>query len=678
MRATKFALLAIIWVLIIFPASASDNSASANSGRLVRWSGPTKESRIKLIFIHGCDVNPLSGGNREKAETRFATKVDDLNYLSKERFKMPLSDFVELWFYEYNSDQEIDKLADDLAHLISHNPAFNSISTDKIAAIGYSQGGVVLWELMQHHSGLIEGGICLGAPIMSTPIVHKDVRDKAVQKLFPRLHWLLIPLYDKLAKGTSQLDFHRDMPMPPLPSKLFLFAGLFKPPIYSGWLAKFAAFVRRYTDLLDALVAAGGNFFTGLQDQRQFADVLSMIIYRSEWSGGTDWDRLSDGLVPLSSALVGTAEDDQRKLFKSYNHSDLLAGQGDLVIDRAIFDCLDQILGLTPKAILPFDLDLPPLPEMANLVEQSSQTSPLSWAKFTYIREPDQQLCIADKNWQREFVMPMVGSSMYPQFHPQKPKLVWSIDRHGFSNVFLWQGNSVQVIDMEHVNQNRLASFSPNGKWLAYQSGDELVALNFQSGKRRSLVKGINLASPPVWTAEWLTGKIYLANRSSDGKVDLYQVSPRWRRARDITEVPPIATNCGNPHLVRGWLGGVITTQSEWDNSGNLIAQRIILVSGILKGHYSVEIRVNATGNSTISSDGRQTILEINQGIRVETVALDGNANCLYFVDTLAGSPDIYKLELSLLTSDEEISFEALLSKQLEGAGQLDINTLVE
>lgn len=677
MRATKFALLvAIVWILTILSASASDNSVPPNSGRLVRWSGKSNESGIKLIFIHGCDANPLSGGNWEKAETRFCTMVNGLNALSKEQFKMLLSDFVELWFYEYNSNQEINKLADDLANLISRNPSFVD---SKIAIIGYSQGGVVLWELMQHHSGLIEGGICLGAPIMSTPIAHKDVRDKAVQKLFPRLYKLLIPLYDKLAKGTNQLDFHRDMPMPMPPSNIFLFAGLHKPPIYSGWLARFATFVRRYTDLLDAMVAAGGNFFTEMKDPRQFADVMSMIIYRSEWSGGTDWDRLSDGLVPISSAFAGaTREDDRRRLFKSYNHFQLLAGQGDFNIERALLDCLDQILGLTSKAILPFDLDLPPLPELGNLVEQYSQTSPLSGAEFAYIRSADQQLYIADKNWQREFVMPMVGINMYPQFHPQKPELVWSIDWHGFSNVFMWQKNGVHVIDMEHVNQNRLASFSPNGKWLAYQSGDELVALNFKSGKRRSLVKGINLASPPVWTAEWLTGKIYFANQSSDGRVDLYQVSPRWRKARDITEVPPIATNCGSPHLVRGWLGGVITTQSEWDNSGNLIVQRIILVSGILKGHYSMEIRVNATGNNTISSDGRQTILEINQGIRVETVALDRNANCLYFVDTLAGSPDIYKLELSLLTSDEEISFEALLSKQLEGAGQLDINTLVE
>lgn len=653
---------------------AGNGNLPPKEGRLVKWSGQKYTSeKKKIVFVHGWNLQDSpTGTGYESAETKFSLKIDNLEYLGDEKFKNSTSRLAEFWLYEYDACQNVSKIADDLARAIKQHPEFRE---SEVAIIGYSEGGVVLWELMQKHPDLIEGGICLGAPIMSTPLVHKEVRDAAVGKVFKHSGSLLIPKFDALAKGSEQLEFHREMPFQ-TQGNLYFFAGSIstartKLALLLPWKLK------HYIDILDVLISAGKNFFTGIQDNRQFAELLADIIEKSEWSIGHKWDKLSDGLVPVSSALAGATEQDERhKLWKDYDHFELLSGKGDLNLDRATLEILDKILNLMPRETVS-DLELPPLPDRLEIF--LNDICPLRLARFAYVKSADKKIHLIDANWQRDYVVPVDGDCSYPEFSPKKLGMTFTVNWQGHSNVYLFDEKQLCAIAPDH--QSRCSSFSPNGKWLTYQSGNELVIYNLKSLKRHSLVSGINLASPPIWVAEWLTGKVYFAHCNQDGKIDIYCVSPRWRRTRDITELQPIIVNTGVPHIVRGYLGGIISTQSQWDSSGNLICQRIHLISGMLKNHYSLEIRATSE-NSSITVDGsvfnKQILIETNQGLRFESVLFDRDYLQLYLVDKEGELPSIYRFDYALINGGDNATFETVLSEIVQGASQMDINTLAE
>lgn len=653
-------------------SASSDDSLPSKEGRLVKWSGQKYTSTKKIIFVHGLYFTDSPVGNIDyaSAETKFAFKMDNLNYLGEEKFKNPTSHLAEFWLYEYNPCQNVPKIAKDLAGVIKNNPSFNN---SEIAVIGHSEGGLVLWELTQKYPNLIKGGICLGAPIMSTPLAHKKVRDVAVKKVFKHSGPLVIPIIDDLAKGSEYLAFHRKMPFQ-TQGNLYFFAGSIKISRLNLplWLT---GRIKHYVDVLDVLITAGKNFLTGMEDNRQFCELLADIIEKSDWSIGNKWDKASDGLVPISSALAGVIkEDDRHKIWVDHDHSELMTGKGgDFNLDRATLDIVDRILGLMPHTEVG-DLDIPQLPDLSGIIRAES---PLKRTRFAYV--VDDKIHLADANWQRDWVVPVEGACSFPEFNSKKLGMTFTLDYKGNSNIFLFDEKKFCTITQD--NQSRSSSFSPNGGWLTYQSGNGLVVHNLKSNKSRTIVQGVNLACPPIWVAEWLTGKVYFAHRNQEGKIDIYCVSPRWKKARDITELQPIIRDSGMPHIVRGYLGGIIATQSEWDSGGNLICQRINFISGILSDHYSLEIRMTGENNS-ITIDGnvfnKQILIETNQGLRFESVLLDRDYLQIYLVDREGGSPSIYRLDYALMTVGEGATFETVLSEVVPNASELDINMLAD
>jgi len=644
-----------------------------DGGRLVKWSQQKDiTSKKVIIFVHGLYFADSSMGNIEytSAETKFALKMDNLDYLGKEKFKNPTSHLAKFYLYEYDPRQNVPKIAEDLAQAIRNNPSFNN---NEIAIIGHSEGGLVLWELTQKYPNLIKGGICLGAPIMSTPLVHKEVRDGAVKKVFQHSGELLIPKFDALGKGSEHLEFHRKMPFQ-TQGNLYFFAGSIKisrlplPQWVTGR-------IKHYVDILDVMFAAGKNFFTGMEDNRQFCELLADIIQKSDWSANGKWDHASDGLVPISSALAGAIkEDEHHRVFLDYDHSELMSGKDDFNLDRVTLDILDQIISLMPQAEVG-DLDIPQLPDLSRIIMSES---PLKRTRFAYVSMG--KIHLTDANWQRDYVVPVEGVCSAPEFNSKKLGMTFTLDYKDNSNIFLFDEKRFCTITND--NQSRSSSFSPNGGWLTYQSGNGLVVHNLKSDKSRVIVKGVNLASPPIWVAEWLTGKVYFTHRNQEGKIDIYCVSPRWRKARDITKLQPIIRDSGVPHIVRGYLGGIISTQSEWDSSNNLVGQRAHFISGALKGRYSIETRVtDQSGGITIDGNmfNKQILIETNQALRFESVLLDKDYLQIYLVDREIGqSPSIYRFDYFLMNSGESATFETVLSEVVSNASELDINVLAD
>ena len=667
-------LLAVVFICTAPVASAAGSgNPPPKEGRLIRWSDQKDLlSKKVIIFVHGANLNSsVTGEGWERGEVRFDLKMRNLNWLGEETLHNPTSNLAEFWVYNYNPQQSITKIANDLRSAIQNCSDFDG---SQIAVIGHSQGGVVVWELVQQYPTLVDGGICLGAPILSTPLVHKEVRDQAVQKTFRHSWSVLIPKFDDLAKGTNQLEFHRQAPNE-LPGNLYLFAGSISTTRIK-WALIWPWNLKHYIDLIDVIVTAGHNFFTGLQDDRQFLEITADLIEKSDWSNNSRWDHLNDGLVPVSSALAGATETDDRHFLFKCDHSELLSGQGDLTLDRMILDCLVKILDLTPHETVS-DPGLPKLPDRLEIF--TNGICPLQWARFAYVKSEDKQIYLTDANWQQTHILPVNGECSYPEFNPKKLGMTFTVNWQNHSNIYLFDEKQLCAIVPD--NQSRCSSFSPNGRWIAYQSGDELMIYNLKSRKRHSLVKGINLASPPIWVAEWLTGKVYFAHRNQGGRVDIYCVSPRWRRTRNIDELQPIVVDAGVPHIVRGYLGGIVATQSEWDSSGNLVCQRINFISGILKGHYSLEIRAT-NENSSITLDGnmlnKQILIETNRGLRFESALLDRDYLQLYLVDKEGDSPSIYRFDYALINAGEGATFETVLSEIVPGALQVDINRLAE
>lgn len=635
-------------------------------GRLVKWSEQKDTSTKKIIFIHGANAT----GYWQSGEVRFDLKVRNLNWVGEEDIGISTASLAEIWFYNYDPNQPIDKIVNDLMLAIESCEDFNG---SQIALVGHSQGGVVAYRLIQQNPDLIDGVVCLGAPILSTPLVFTRVLYEALKKVFKHIWNQLIPKFDVLSKGTEQLKFDYLVPEK-LPDNVYLFAGSIG-TMRIKWALTWPWNIDHYINLVDVVVNAGGNFFTGLKDDRQFLEITADLIEKSDWGNNGKWDKLNDGLVPVSSALAGaTKTDDQHIRITDCDHSDLLSGKGDLTLDRMIFNCLVSMLDLKSQA-LAIKIDLPEeTPDLSGIIRAES---PLKQTRFAYVL--DNRIHLTDANWQRDYVVPLIGECSSPEFNSKKLGMTFTWSRNGNSDIFLFDEEKFCAITKD--GKNRSASFSPNGKWLTYQSGDKLMTYNFKSLKSYALVKGINLASPPIWAAEWLRGKVYFAHRNVDGKIDIYCVSPRWRRTRDISELTPIIIDAGVPHIIRGYLGGIISTQSEWGSNGNLISQRIYFISGMLKRYYSLKILSNSKDNGITPGENwfdQNILIETSQGTRFESVLFDRDYLQLYFVDKEEdGLSSIYQLDYTLITGGET-PFEMALKEKVPGGSQLDINMLAD
>lgn len=650
MRCLMAVIMCVGWV---FACSVPNSEVvAAGNGRLVRWSEQRVDSAKKVVFLPGhvvtADPHGLKPG---ELMSYFSPKLENLNMLGTELFGAPTSELVEFWMYGYQSQQDIAKIAADFAAAIAANSHFDN---SLVAGVGHSQGGVVLW-LMDQRYNMITGGVLLGAPILSTPLVHEQVRDEAVRAVFPVASQVgLLDVCKDAAEGTAQLQIAYPETGAPR-TKLKFFVGYIEPHP--------ATIIQRNVDLLDALVAGGGNFLSGLRNDRQLLELGAVIIGAAEWGGGSQQDQLSDGAVPISSAIAGVGSAPM-SLWEEYDHQDLLSGKGDLELDRETLKWLGEVLQLYPQWV---ETDLPGTPNRIEL--DLSARSALDWAKFAYVQ--DGNLYTTDEDWRRQFRMPIAGVHSWPQFGSADGFLTWAIEYEGLSNVYVWKGQWAELVSFD--GKSRYASFSPNGQWLAYQSKANLVVHELQSNQRYRVAQDVDLVAPPVWTVEGLMGKLYFASRNPTGQINLYSVSPR-SRDKQLTEVNLVMADSGQPFLVQGPLSGIIAISSQFDGSGQIVSQRVVVVSGLAAAHLSVEIRFSDEQTAAYNEYGREFLIELDYPFGFSSAAFDVEYGHLYLVDTEGSQPGVYLFDINgFLNADDETQLDDIFYLVMEGARQLDI-----
>jgi len=634
-------------VLLVACSGNSHNSGAKafGSGRLVRWSEQDIETHKKIIFIHGYeDIDDPHGLTLPQMESFFSPKVENLNYLGDELFGSYTSQLVEFWFYGYQPEQDLSKIADDLTELVSNNSRFDN---SQVAVVGYSQGGVIAWLLDQRYPELIAGGVLLGAPILSTPLAHKSYRDEAIRKIFPLAGNKIISVFDSLSSGTEHLmisypesNQHK--------TQLMFFAGSIEPPSTD--------IITRNINLLDALTATH-NFLTGIRDNRQFGEIGATIINVSGWGGCSSDNCPSDGIVPVSSACRGNQSDTE--VWNDYDHWDLLFGKGNLSIDRATLQHLGDVLDLWPVFV---EGDLPETP----IIELSqNHSNAWSWIKFAYIQN-SVELCVTDEDWQRELVVPISGNHSYPQFGPVNDNsLVWTIERLNATDIYIWQNQGIRQISYD--NQSRYASFSPNGEWLAYQSRNALIVHNLENDQRSVVINNIQLAMPPIWVSHGLQGRIYFIANDS-----LYWISPRLRD-KSLANAVCVMTECHQTFLAKGLLNGVVAVHNEVDGAGQIISQKIVVVSGLFSSDISVELQRVESGYS-ISGTADDIIVELDWDFRFDSIMFDQEYGHLYLADD---DSDLYILDInSVLQVSDDTSWDDIFYSIGSGITQPDLRNI--
>lgn len=297
---------------------------SLGSGRLAKWSNQTIKSNKKVIFVHGYyrDIEDPYGLTLGQMEIEFSPKLENLDSLGTELFGCKTTELVEYWFYGYNPEQDINKIADDLANLIVGNRNFNNAH---VAVIGYSQGGIVSWLLDQRHD-LIDGGVILAAPILSTPLAHKSIRDNAIKSVYPISNQPIISAFNQLSGSIEHLQTVY-LESGQSKSELLFMVGYIDIPPANAWT--------RNVDLVDALLAECDSLFGNISNTRQLLEIGSTLIGASEWDDCGGSDCFSDGIVPIYSAYPGVSENIQ--LWSDYDHIDLLSGRGHARVGSSYF-----------------------------------------------------------------------------------------------------------------------------------------------------------------------------------------------------------------------------------------------------------------------------------------------------------------------------------------------------
>jgi len=635
-------LIVMLGVSCLLACSKSVDSvvAKPGDGRLVRWSKQTADSHKRVIFIPGCVVtNDPNGLNPTELEDYFSIKTGNFEQLGPEMFGVPTSSLVEYWFYGYYPNQNIEQIADAAWSIIRENSGFDNCL---VAVVGHSEGAVVGLLLDRRHQCLV-GGVLLGGPTLSTPVAHKDVRDKAVKKTFPVLYPKLIPLFDQLAIGTEQLA--ASYPESSTPHGEFkFFAGRIDIPSTGFW--------KRNTNLLDALLAER-RFMNGIQDNRQFAELGATIIAQSEWGDGNKRNKWSDGLVTVPSAFNGGAQYCQ--IMEDYDHWDLMTGKGDLTLDQLTLEWLDRVLKLTPNWV---ETDLPATPDAIELTTQVSDA--LTWARFAYV-DADHHLTLTDDNWEKSYVLPIRGAHDHPQFNNTGDSVALDITDDGISNIYILSGVTAKQISFDGTS--RCPAWSPNGQWITYQSANDLLIHQLADDERMAVVKGVDLMSPPVWTVSKLSGRVYFLNQAKE----LQWVSPRQR---GVSATNLVQSNCSSSFLVKAPIGGIVVIGP----GSTADSQRVTVVTGALASHLSVEVRYDPQ-RWNIEQNDTEVVLTLDQTFNFSEAAYDPTYNHLYLVGKRGDVAGIYLLDIQAFLecskSDPELcDFFSLIC---EGASQLAI-----
>jgi len=621
-----------------------------NCGHLIKWSKQRISCSKKVIFIHGrfMGEGPDSVGQTQATvEQTFACMLDQLQWVCKEKFNQPLSELAEIWFYTYNTNQKIDLIATDLVSDIKSSEEFGDAT---ICLVGHSEGGLVTWVIDQQYQ-VIAGGVLLGAPVLGSPLADYELLDRTARKLLTNtvtdaLHQLidyLIGGSENLVSGYPGTGSAK--------SKLISFAGRISlPSVPNAW--------PHVADMIMGILDDYKRGY-GIQDSnRQSAEVGAIFINASDWRNGDPLEKQSDGIVPVYSAIYGCSH---YQIWDGYDHADLLSGKDDLILSRAVFNWIDYVLDLSFKGVFMEDLEIPHLPEIEiNLI------SPLTYTKFVYIQ--DGKIRLANKNWENFQTISVPGTSSYPRFDNTGSRLVWTQIINGFSDIYLLDGISAKSITCDGVS--KFADFSPNGKWLTYQSSSQLVIYHLGDKKQEVVLDGVDLISSPLWITTHLQGRIYFASRDANGQANLYWISPRQRNSQ-LTNAKSVINNCGVPFWVQGSLGGVLGIQDSTDVDGISI-QTIWIISNALSSRFSVEMRYGE--NQSISGSGDGIQMELSEYFGFTSAVLDIEAQQLYLVSETKRDPGIYILDIGSFVLEAEPEFEAIFHLVVESASELDIN----
>lgn len=638
-----------LWLMLMLLAACPKKTElpiiHPGEGNMWLWSKQIADSRKKIVFIPGCiNTNDPNGLDQVGLEYYFDIKVKNLDSIGVGKFGVQTSALAEYWFFGYYAGQKLSNVADDLYAAINENSRFRGNCA--VAVVAHSQGATICWILDQRHPDCLAGGALLGGPHLSTPAAHKDVRDRAVIKTFPLLHDKLIPLFDQLAIGTEQLmASYQESGMPN--SQLKFYAGRISSPSSGFW--------ERNTNLLDALLAAEGFMGrNGASDNRQFAELGATIITQSEWGTGSEWDKQSDGLVPVSSAVLN-GQVPNYQVLDGYDHWDLLSGKGDLTLDREILDWLDYVLKLKPGWV---ETDLPNTPDIIELPNEVNDA--LVWARFVYV-DAAGKLTLTDSDWEKTYTLPIAGVHSSPQFNDEGTSLAFDVNNDDCSNIYLLSGAAAKQISFD--GQSRYPAWSPDGKWLAYQDSTDLLIHRLADNQRYTVAKVAALTSSPVWTVSGINGRLYFVNQNRE----LRWVSPRERKTNSTNLVQ---ANCSQPFLVKSPLKGMIVIGPGTAAD----SQRVTVVTGVLADHLSVEVRYDPA-KWNIKQNDANILLTLDHQFNFTEAAYDPTYNHLYLVGEWDKVWGIYLLDIQAFLDcskpDPNLTDFFLLIR--EGASQLAI-----
>ena len=654
--------------ILILVGCGSNHSQGSGVPGLYRWSGqPATTSHKVILFIHGRRGKVPT---QREVEELFSPKILNINELGKDKFGCPTSDRAQFWFCAYYPQQPVSTIVADLASAIRSN---RELSGAEIAVIAHSEGGVIAW-LLDQQTDLIKGGVLLGAPMLSTPLAHPDSRDSAIRKIVPAsLADLAISKFESGVLGTEYLvpKWYESCSAK---SNLLMFAGQIDPMTPSG--------------IGIQLMMSYSTLVNDGRPNREVASFGALLIDRSDWSCDAEcdfpdgyqeeWCHQSDGVVPVASAIWGAGIN--YRIWPTYDHYDLLSGQGSLELDIATLDHLDQVLHLMPES--PSSDVIPSLPEIDIFTPQ-----PLANARFVYVL--NNQLVLANESWQTLQIVSAEGVSSFPQFSSDGSKLVWTQTAASGEGIYFLQ-NDTNIATI--IVSGSYASFSPDDDQLVWQQGQQLMTRDLSSNEDVCVLNGINLACPPIWITSGLIRRIYFVNRDSNGSDNLYWVSPA-ERGTELTTAALVQENCSRIFPTRGELRGVVAVKSQTNASGQIDSEKIWLVCA--PWHAQMSLEIAATDGSTgFSYDGPNWMLQLNEGFGFSSAAVDWEQG-LYLEGIANGQTGIHYLDVWNLTlqasplsgflskffsesSQPEVDLSTMFMLVVPDGSQLDIKTAPE
>lgn len=326
-----------------------------------------------------------------------------------------------------------------------------------------------------------------------------------------------------------------------------------------------------------------------------------------------------------------------------------------LELDQATLQHLGVVLDLFPKFVT---ADLPVVPDLE--IHFSSENV-WDWAKFVYVREG--QLCLADEDWNREFVVSSDNSNYHPRFG-LGTSLIWTHQDNSETYVCLWQGDGVSQISLDN---SRYASFSPDGEELVYQYEDNLAVYNLFSSEFRILVQGINLIAPPVWVKRnFSADKIYFANQEMDGIINLYSISFNVSN-QYLTDAEIVAANCSVPFVAANPFNGVAVI-SNIDEFHQMIT---VVSGGILTSSISIDI--TQSDIYEISGTTREIVLKLPGEFKFDSMAFDVEYGHLYLIGLANSTYGLWLLDINRIFVSSDANWDEVFYLIKSNVAYLDI-----